>query len=82
MLKTLSTYQKEIVNLIIQGKIHAHRNSIVSYPKKRVRYSKALQALIKSGLVLMFHGELIVDSDLYNKYVKQWNFQIKNNIKK
>ena len=70
MKNELTPYEKLIVNKIEIGELHSYLGSLVSYPEKRVRYSKTINHLKKLELIIEFHGELTVNlsSKYYQKY--------------
>ncbi len=61
-MKNLTIYEKYIINQIEIGDLHKHLGGIVSYPLKRLVYSKAIARLKEMGIVFEMSGEVAVNS--------------------
>lgn len=64
----LTPEEKYIINQIELGTLSKYLGSLVSYPEKRLQYTKRIAHLKELGIVTEMSGELIILSD--NKYYK------------
>jgi hypothetical protein len=61
-MKKLTLYEKYLINQIEIGELKKYLGSIVSYPKKRLQYSIAIDKLKQLEIVIEFSGELTINA--------------------